>query len=110
MSVSTFSSTTRAPASSHSCSPAVAAATAAARRTMATSRSSLPLRLMIGATALLPFETVARITLALAAVFFIFPAFESARLWSLGAVLVVQLLARLRRNHLQHAQEPEKID
>ena len=77
---------------------------------MSASRSSLPLRLLIGATALLPFETVARITLALAAVFFIFPAFESARLWSLGAVLVVQLLARLRRNHLQHAQEPEKID
>ena len=77
---------------------------------MSASRSSLPLRLLIGATALLPFETRGSNYLRRSLLVFHLPSRESARLWSLGAVLVVQLLARLRRHHLQHAQEPEKID
>eukprot|EP00966_Prymnesium_polylepis_P229687 5314217-Prymnesium_polylepis.1 len=60
-------------------------------------RASVPLRLAIGATALLPFETVAKLSLALAAAVFIFQPFELARLYAVVTVLVVQGLARAHR-------------
>ena len=55
------------------------------------------LRLLIALFILLPFKTVAQISLAAAAVVFLWQPFELSRLYALVAVSVVQLLARLHR-------------
>ena len=55
------------------------------------------LRLLIALFILLPFKLVARVSLALAAVVFVWQPFELARLYALVAVSIVSMLARLHR-------------
>ena len=55
------------------------------------------LRLLISLFILLPFKLVARVSLALAAVVFVWQPFELARLYALVAVSIVSMLARLHR-------------
>ena len=55
------------------------------------------LRLLIALFLLLPFKLVARVSLALAAVVFVWEPFELARLYALVAVSIVSMLARLHR-------------
>lgn len=59
--------------------------------------SSARLRLAVGALALLPFELVAKLTLALAAAIFIAAPFELARVYAVATVFMVQLLAKAHR-------------
>jgi hypothetical protein len=65
------------------------------RRTMLGRPTSL--RLLIALFILLPFKLVARVSLALAAVVFVWQPFELARLYALVAVSIVSMLARLHR-------------
>ena len=53
-------------------------------------------RLLVGLTAILPFETVAKTTLVFAAVLLIFEPFPLARLFCFISVLVVFGLTKLR--------------
>ena len=55
------------------------------------------LRLLIALFLLLPFKLVARVSLALAALVFVWQPFELARLYALVAVSIVSMLARLHR-------------
>lgn len=55
------------------------------------------LRLLIALFILLPFKLVARVSLALAAIVFVWQPFELARLYAVVAVSIVSMLARLHR-------------
>lgn len=61
------------------------------------SRSPNAIRLLIALFILLPFKIVAQVTLAAAAVIFVWQPFDLSRLYALIAVSVVQVLAKLHR-------------
>ena len=60
------------------------------------SRSASLVRLLVGLTAFLPFETVAKATLVFAAALFVFEPFPLARLYCFVSLLVVLGLTKLR--------------
>lgn len=57
-------------------------------------RLGLPLAVLVGNY--LPFEVLAKATLILAAICFVFDPFPNARLFAVGAVVIVNLLATVK--------------